>query len=217
MAHPPDERRTAGSRSHEETILAFPAPLESIGMAKELRSTLVASSIESLRRRSLMDRYREVVAPEHKEAILSTVAGLWLPMEVGMAHYTAVDRLGFTVEEQAGIGAEVSHKIHDTFLGVVMKMATNAGVTPWTLLPKGNQLFGRIFRGGGGTRIVKLGPKEARAEIVGIPILAVPYFRNAIRGLYQAAISVFCTRCYVHEVVRFSSPPTSTALRLSWV
>jgi hypothetical protein len=95
-----------------------------------------------------------------------------------------------------------------------MKMATNAGVTPWTLLPKGNQLFGRIFQGGGGTRIVKLGPKEARADIVGIPILAVPYFRNAIRGLYQAGISVFCTRCYVHEIGRRS--PAAITLRLSW-
>jgi hypothetical protein len=162
-----------------------------------------------------MDRYRALVAPEHRDAILSTVAGLWLPMDVGLAHYTAADRLGFSMEEQAGIGAEVSHKIHDTFLGVVMKMATNAGVTPWTLLPKGNQLYGRIFQGGGGTRVVKLGPKEARAEIVGVPILAVPYFRHALRGLYQAAMSVFCTRCYAHEVGRGS--PTSTTLKLSWV
>jgi hypothetical protein len=202
------------SRAQEETVLAFPGPLESLGLTTHLRSTLVASSLESLRRRNLMDRYGELVVPEHKEAILSTVAGLWLPIDVGLAHYEAVDRLGFTIEEQAAIGAEVSHKIHDTFLGVVMKMATNAGVTPWTLLPKGNQLFGRVFQGGGGTRVVKLGPKEARADIVGIPLLAVPYFRNAIRGLYQAGISVFCTRCYVHEIGRRS--PTAITLRLSW-
>jgi hypothetical protein len=204
------------AHAHEETILPFPAPLESIGLAKQMRSTLVASSFESLRRRNLMDRYRELVDPDHRDTLLSSVAGQWLPIEVGMAHYDAVDRLGFTAEEQAGIGAEVSHKIHDTFLGVVMKMATNAGVTPWTLLPKGNQLYGRIFQGGGGTQIVKLGPKEARAEIAGVPILAIPYFRNAIRGLYQAGISVFCTRCYAHEIPR-RAPPTSIALRLSWV
>lgn len=205
------------AHAQEETILPFPAPLESIGLAKQMRSTLVASSFESLRRRNLMDRYRELVDPAHRDTLLSSVAGLWLPIEVGMAHYDAVDRLGFSAEEQAGIGAEVSHKIHDTFLGVVMKMATNAGVTPWTLLPKGNQLYGRIFQGGGGTRVVKLGPKEARAEIAGVPILTIPYFRNAIRGLYQAGISVFCTRCYAHEIPRRSAAPTSIALRLSWV
>jgi hypothetical protein len=207
------------ARDHEEIILPFPAPLDSIGIAKQLRSTLVASSLQSLRQRNLIDKYTSLVAPQHKDAILSTVAGLWLPMEVGLAHYRAVDALGFTPEEQAGIGAEVSHKIHDTFLGVVMKMATNAGVTPWTLLPKGNQLFGRLFQGGGGTRIVKLGPKEARADVVGVPILAVPYFRNAIRGLYQAGTGVFCTKCYAHEVARPASQAAqgSITLRLSWV
>jgi hypothetical protein len=197
-------------------VLPFPAPLESIGMAKQLRSTLIATSFEAIRRRDLMGRYEELIAPKYKDTLLSTVAGLWLPIEVGVAHYEAVDRLGFSAEEQAGIGAEVSQRIHDTLLGVVMKMATNAGVTPWTLLPKGNQLYGRLFQGGGGTRIVKLGPKDARADIVGIPILAVPYFRNAIRGLYQAGISVFCTRCYAHEIVQRKAPATSIALRLSW-
>ena len=203
------------SQASEEIVLPFPAPLESIGLAKELRSTLVASSLESLRRRNLIDRYRALLAPEYRDVIPSTVAGLWLPMAVGIAHYEAVDRLGFNSEEQAAIGAEVSHKIHDTFLGVVMKMATTAGVTPWTLLPKGNQLYLRLFQGGGGTRVVKLGPKEARADIVGIPILGVPYFRNALRGLYQGAISFFCTKCYVHEVTRTMSP-SATTLRISW-
>jgi hypothetical protein len=203
------------ARENEEIVLPFPAPLESLGLAKELRSTLIASSLESLRHRQLLARYSETVSPKHRDALLQTVAGQWLPMEMGMAHYTAVDQLGFSAEEQAGIGGEVSHKIHDTFLGVVMKMATNAGVTPWTLLPKGNQLYARLFRGGGGTSIVKLGPKEVRAEIVGVPILALPYFRNAIRGLYQAGISVFCTRCYVHEILR-KPVPTAIALRISW-
>jgi hypothetical protein len=202
------------SRIQEETVVPLPAPLESIGLATHLRSTLVASSLESLRRRGRLDQYRTLVVPEHREAIFDIVAGLWLPIDVGLAHYEAVDRLGFTPEEQSQIGAEVSHKIHDTFLGVVMKAATQAGVTPWTLLLKGNQLFGRLFQGGGGTRVVKLGPKDARADVVGIPILAVPYFRTAICGLYQAAISVFCTRCYVQETGR--RVPTAVTLRISW-
>ena len=208
---------TVSAYADEETILPFPAPLDSIGMASQLRSTLIVSSFEAIRRRELLARYRQLVDPLYREGLLSTVAGLWLPVEVGMAHYEAVDRLGFSAEEQAGIGAEVSQRIHDTLLGVVMKMATNAGVTPWTLLPKGNQLYARLFQGGGGTRIIKLGPKEARADIVGVPLLAIPYFRNAIRGLYQAGTSVFCTKCYSHEIVQRRAPPTSIALRLSWV
>src|SRR5205823_11657273 len=131
--------------------------------------------------------------------------------EVGAAHHTACNTLVPDFDDQVAIGAEVSEKIHGTFVGVVVKMAHNAGVNPWTLLPKGNQIYGRLFRGGGGTRIVKLGPKEARAEIAGTPLLSIPYFRNAIRGIYQAGIALFCARVYVKEVPKLATP-TSVAL-----
>jgi hypothetical protein len=199
----------------EEIVLPFPSPVESLGMATEVRSTLIASSIESIRRRGAYDRYTKLLAQDHREAILTSVAGQWLPMASGLAHYRACEALGFTVEQQLSIGAEVSHKVHDTFLGVVVKMAKNAGVTPWTLLPKGNQLYSRLMNGGGGTQITRLGPKEARAELAGIPLLEVPYFRNAIRGLYQAGLSLFCTRAYVNEITRRGSP-SYIALRVAW-
>jgi hypothetical protein len=200
----------------EEILLPFPAPAESLGVATEVRSTLIASSMESLRRRGVYDRYTKLLPPTHLDAILMSVAGQWLPMEVGFAHYGACEALGFSVEEQFAIGAEVSHKIHDTFLGVVVKMAKNAGVTPWTLLPKGNQLYGRLLKGGGGTQVTKLGPKECRAELAGLPLLEVPYFRNAMRGIYQAAMALFCARVYVNELPRRATP-TSIAMRVAWV
>jgi hypothetical protein len=180
-----------------------------------VRSTLLASSVESLRRRGLLEKYKVLVSPKHRDTILNAVAGSWLEMDVGLAHYTACEALGFSTDEQVAIGAEVSQKIHGTFVGVVVKAAHQAGVTPWTLLPKGNQIYGRLFRGGGGTRITKLGPKEIRAEIVGIPMFRIPYFRHAVRGIYQAGIALFCTKCYVHEQAKLATP-TSVALHIAW-
>jgi hypothetical protein len=199
----------------DEELLPFPGPIESLGEASEVRSTLIASSIVSLRRHGLYESYVALLAPEHRDAVLSSVAGQWLDMRVGRAHYDACDRLGLSVIEQVEIGAEVSFKIHETFLGVVVRMAKHAGVTPWTLLPKGNQMYSRLFRGGGGTRIVKRGPKEARADIVGIPLLDIPYFRHALRGLYQAAVSLFCLQAYVVEVPR-QATGIRVSLRISW-
>ena len=189
------------SQTSEEIILPFPAPArdDRDGEAK-LRSTLVASSARvAAAAQSSSIATARLLPAEHREVILSTVAGLWLPMEVGLAHYEAVDRLGFTTEEEEQIGAEVSHKLHDTFLGTVMKMATNAGVTPWTLLPKGNQFYGRLFRGGGGTRVIKLGPKEARSDVVGLPLLSrfPSLSRHAVRGLYPRSHLGF-----LHQVLR---------------
>lgn len=198
-----------------ELLVPFPLEEASLGVAGEVRSTLIASSMGSLRRRDLFPRYEALLDPRHRDAVLGSVAGQWLPMDVGHAHYEACDRLGLSVLEQVEIGADVSLKIHDTFLGVVIRTAKHAGVTPWPLLERGNTMYSRLFQGGGGVRVYRHGPKEARADVAGVPLLAVPYFRNAIRGLYQAAVGLFCTRAYVHEIpVR--SPEARVALRVSW-
>jgi hypothetical protein len=202
--------------SSEELVLPFPAPEGSLGAATEVRSTLIASSIASLRKHGLFEEYQRILSPAYRDIVLSTVAGVWLPMEVGHAHYEACDRLGLAAQEQVDIGAEVSTKIHETFLGTVLRMAKQAGVTPWVLLTRGNQMYSRLFQGGGGVRVIKFGPKEARADIRGIPLFEMPYFRNALRGIYQAAVGVFCTQAYVQEMAREGSP-TRVALKVSWV
>jgi hypothetical protein len=94
-------------------------------------------------------------------------------------------------------------------------MARDVGVTPWMLLTRGNQMYSRLFRGGGGVRVIERGPKEARADVAGLSLLDIPYFRHALRGLYQAAVSLFCLQSYVHEVAR-DGGPTRIALRISW-
>ncbi len=198
-----------------ELLVPFPSAETALGLAGEVRSTLIASSMGSLRRRNLFGRYESLLAREHREAVLGSVAGQWLPMEVGRAHYDACDRLGLSVLEQVEIGADVSLKIHDTFLGVVIRTAKHAGVTPWPLLERGNTMYSRLFHGGGGVRVYRQGPKEARADVAGVPLLGIPYFRNAIRGLYQAAVGLFCLRAYVHEIPS-KAPDARVALRVSW-
>ena len=81
-----------------------------------------------------------------------------IPLAVGIAHYETCDRLGLSLEAQKDIGSDVSRRIHETFLGVLVKMVKGVGVTPWTVLGKGNQLFGRIVKGGG-LQVTKWAPK----------------------------------------------------------
>jgi hypothetical protein len=198
-----------------ELVVAFPGAEAALGLAGEVRSTLIASSMASLRQRNLFARYESLLDRTHRDAVLGSVAGQWLPMAVGRAHYEACDRLGLSVLEQVEIGGDVSLKIHDTFLGVVIRTAKHAGVTPWALLERGNTMYSRLFRGGGGVRVRRRGPKEARADVAGLSLLEVPYFRHAIRGLYQAAVGLFCLRAYVHEIP-WDDSEASVSLRVSW-
>ncbi len=203
--------------SAPEIILPFPAPLDRLQTVSEVRSTLIASSLQALKTRGLVERYTELLPAEHHQTILHCIAGQWFPLEVGIAHYETCDKLGLSLEEQKDIGSDVSRRIHETFLGVVLQMAKGVGVTPWTVLCKGNQVFGRIVKGGG-LQVTKLGPKDALIEIARLPLLEIPYFRTAAQGIYQVAIGMFAQRAHVRFVSAQSRVPgVLTTLHVSWV
>lgn len=201
----------------EEIILPFPAPLPQLGQTTHVRSTLLASSMQSLRGRGLFERYCELLPNELRDEILTSVAGAWLPLRLAEAHYTACDRLGLSAEQQRGMGHDVSKRVHDTFLALVVKMARGVGVTPWSLLPRGNDLYGRLMRGGGGIQVTKVGNQEARVELVGVPLTRIPYFANALLGMYEAGLGMFAERIFVRPVQAQTQPGRHVTLRVQWI
>ena len=99
-------------------------------------------------------------------------------------------------------------------LGVVVRAARGAGVTPWALLGRMDLLWERMFQGGAGPSLVQAGPKDARVELVGLPLLAIPYVRRAFRGIFRAGLQTLCTKVYVVEVPVPGA--TSAMYRVSW-
>jgi len=205
------------SDADPELILTFPEPLERLEPVSAIRSTLIASSIQSLKSRNLLGRYTELLPAEYHSSVLHCIAGQWFPLDVGFAHYRACDSLGLPIELQREIGSDVSRRIHETFLGTLLQMAKGVGVTPWTVLPKGNQIFARIMRGGG-TQVRKVGPKDATVAVAKLPLLEINYFRTAMQGIYQLAVGMFAQRAHVRIVAAESrSPGSLTTLHVSWV
>jgi len=133
---------------------------------------------------------------------------------VAIDHYTAVNALGLSYAESAQAGAVVGEKIQATLLGTVARLARTSGVTPWTVLAQFQRLFERIFKGGG-TRIVKLGPKEARIDVSGLRLAAFPCFRAGFQGMIKSGGELFCTRAYVSEVPRLCTS-TTIGYRCAW-
>lgn len=200
-------------RSESEAIVDFPCPLQPISA---IRSTLLTSSLASLRSRGLLPRYEAAQQSPHRETILRCVAGEWLPLDVGFAHYRACDALGLSPELQVEIGKDVSRRIHDTFLSTVAKLARGAGVTPWLLLSKGNTLQSRLYRGGG-MRIVRLGHRSARVELAKHGLLELPYYRNAVVGVYTAGVELLGGNVTSRIMKAESSDPgRMLVLRIDW-
>jgi hypothetical protein len=200
----------------DRIIVPFAQPRTAIAPASEVRSTLLTASIDAVRKRGRYDEYVGHLAPEVKEAVLYGVAGVWLPMEVALAHYHAIDALGFTDGEAIENGYAVGGRLNGTFLGTALKVAAQAGATPWLPLGRAGTVVERVFRGGAGLQILRYGPKEARIDLVGVPVISSAYFRGALRGQIQAGCELFCRRCYTREVEPRSATG-STTIRVSWV
>jgi hypothetical protein len=200
----------------EEVLVAFPDGVsrERVPVATSFRSTWLSSSLRALKERGLMDRYLAALPQEHHEAVLTTVAGVWLPTAVATAHYQACDALGLPEAEQIAIGAEVGRHAQGSVLGTAVRLARDAGVTPWTILTRFPQVWGRIWQGGG-VAIYRLGPKDARVEIAGWPCARIPYLRIAMQGVVGGLIELFCRKAYVTPLSRLCGLNT-LAYRISW-
>ncbi len=200
--------------SQGELFLAFKMPVERMPEARSFRSTWLSSSLLSLREHGDYERYLTLLAPEHREAIVNSVAGQWLSTDVAIAHYVACGELGLSRAEITQRSHEVTRRVHQTMLSIAVRLAREAGVTPWTILGQIDRLWERIWQGGG-VSVTKLGPKEAVVTIARWPCAGLPYCRAAMPGVIHAVVEMFCSKAYVVEI-KCDRPHETIALRCSW-
>jgi serine/threonine protein kinase len=198
-----------------EWHLPFPKPREQIEDARHFRSTWLTASQATLRGRGFWDKYEAALDPALRAAVLAAVPGVWLPMDVARAHYTACDTLALAEDELVEIGRSAMRRANATTLSLVSRMAQNVGVTPWAALAQ-SQRFWSATCDGGSVGVAKLGPKEARAEFVGYPLAALRYNRVTMRGILVGTVELFCQKVYVKEMSSLCDRRT-LVMKLSWV
>jgi hypothetical protein len=198
-----------------EVVLPFPGGgRDRVQPVTSFRSTWLTSSLRALKERGRLNEYLAHLPKRHHEVVLSTVVGVWLPVDVAIAHYEACDALRLHPSEIISIGRQAADQVHGTVLATFVRLARGAGVTPWTVLLRLHDLWSRIWLGGG-VCVVRLGPKEARIEIEGWPCAGSSYCRTAMRGVLPAVAELFCAKSYAREE-KPASPGTSTRHVLAW-
>jgi hypothetical protein len=195
----------------EEIVLPFPTP---VVPARHMRSTILLGSIASVRDTGRYDDYVAGLSPASRDVLLNAVAGVWIPLSIAASHYEACDALGLPVDQQVHNGRATFDKTRGTLLGTMLRMARGTGVTPWDVIPYFQRFWERGYDGGG-IGAAKLGPKEARLEVVGVQLLETRYYRNVLRGLATGVTELFCSKAYITERPGHRSPG-SIALRVQW-
>jgi len=198
----------------EEVILPFPAPRDRVPAVKRIRSGLLCSSIVSLRERGVYDEYVARLPSAHRDRILSLTASEWIDPEIVFAHYETLDVLGMTDDVIEDNGVQVAQKLQRGFLSVALRFVVESGVTPWSVLERYQKLWERYFDGSA-VAVWKLGPKDARAEVVGFPFARVHYVQIGVGGIMRGVLELVCKRAYV-RFERRRSDATSLVYRISW-
>ncbi len=88
-----------------EIILAYP---ERVTPVRSVRSTLLLAVRSSLQENGHYDAYCDAIPPVQRVLILQTVAGVWIPIEVAMVHYRALDTLSRSLGGCASRGRQRS-------------------------------------------------------------------------------------------------------------
>ncbi|MGO8994793.1 MAG: hypothetical protein ACLQVI_15865 [Polyangiaceae bacterium] len=208
------QSKTTTRANQGEVIVPFVPDRAHAPMATHIRSTMLTSSVASLRARGLFDAYRANLDPADRDELPATVAGFWLPIAKGIAHYEACDRLRLPAGDLVEIGANVGARSTQSALSLATRLAAGSGVTPWTILTQSQRLWDRAFKGAG-LGVFKLGPKEARVELVAWPLARIEYNRVSFRGILRAIFQPFCTQMYVNEVTSLCTPLT-VGYRVAW-
>jgi hypothetical protein len=196
-------------------IIPLPRSRRSVPDAKHIRSTWLTASQAALREHGLGSRYEALLDPKYRDEILGAVPGVWLPMEIARAHYLACDALALPTETLLDMGKSATRRANASTLAFVRRVAQGTGATPWTMLSQGARLWQRTCDGGA-LGIARLGPKEARLHMVGLPLASIHYNRVTIRGIAIAVAELFCQKAYARELAR-PDDAHAIVLRLSWV
>jgi hypothetical protein len=171
--------------------------------------------MQAIRSRGLYERYVAALAPHLRERFVSLVAGEWLPIELGLEHYRAADRLGLDTRVIESIGAEVADRINKSFLSVAVRLSKRAGVSPWNALSLAHRINDLNWRGSD-VVVWKTGAKEALYEWTGQPCAAIPYFVSSFGGYLRALAALFSDKAHARAISERCSP-TTLSCRISWV
>jgi hypothetical protein len=198
-----------------ELVVPFsPEDRNAVPMATHVRGTVICSSQRTLRARGLHDAYVAQLAPAARAALADVSPATWVPMETGLAHYGACERLRLDLALIDEIGGEMGRRVNESSLSVLFRMSREAGVTPWAALTRVNRFREATWQGSSNA-LWKVGPKEARLEWVGMPCVALPYFTYAFAGYVRGMLEIFCTKAYVRPIQGQWSG-SFVAYRVSW-
>jgi len=198
---------------HPEVLISLPASPSAV---TSIRSTLIQSSLNTLRKRGHFERYCLLVSPQHKTALLETLAPEWLALEVAVAHYVACDALGLPGQELHDIGEDVGDRIQGTFISTLVRRTRTVGLTPWVVVGQIQRLWERLILGGA-VGLTRTGPRDCTVETQNLDLCRYSYFRAAFCGVIASGLQLGAGKGVTVSVPSSGNFAQRCLFKCSWV
>jgi hypothetical protein len=199
----------------DDAIVPLTLPPASIPLATAIRSTTLISSLGTIEQAGRIETYWKNVPERYAGTLRHLVAGVWVPIEVGLAHYQTVERLRFSEQDARLNGRRVAENVQNSHFATMVR-ALGSAVSLWSVLPKFPSFMGRLIQGGA-CAIYRVGPKDARIELHAIPIARFQYVRSAWAGMFEGTLGLVSRKVYARDLRQKGSLPNSATFELAWV
>lgn len=179
-----------------------------------MRGTNFVAGRRWLREHGLDARYLDAMSAETRSSVLAAAASDWLPIDVALGHYAALDSLELSLDQRLDLGASASRSLNGVVLTTIARLAGRTGLSPLVPLSRAAKLFARNFRGGA-VAAFRTAPNEARFEVRGAPIAVSACHRDNLVGALADGARPFASDVRVNELAQ-ERTPSSYAIRLRW-
>jgi hypothetical protein len=184
--------------------------------ATEIRGTVLCNGLAIVREQGRERSYLDALPQSWHEQVLSLVASSWLPMDLAVAHFFAMDAAFPDAREQRENGKTGAVRSQNAYVATVVRGLRAAGVDYVPLgLTRVPSVVARQVCGGTCT-VYRAGTKDARIELSGYPFLAAKYCHHAWQGMFESSLGVLSKRIFVRNDLGFATHERM-ALLLSWV
>jgi len=186
------------------------------GPLTAVRRMLVHSSVAELQQSGLYDRYCALINSETLQRINELIGPGWMPIELVIEHYTALDRLGLSEAEVYAAGLRAGAKMGDALLVAgAQVIGSSADRSPWAVIGAFSRMGRRIYEGGS-SQYVKLAENKLLIEHRGNPLFALRYYRVAHGGFMHKTFGDLGIELTDFKLTTYRHEGAQIDVKLTW-
>ena len=178
------------------TLVSLPPDVAPI---THVRSSSICAVIGWLRAQRHFDAYASHLPADELDMFVGLTAHEWVPIDHGLAHYRALDRMPLSDAERKEIGSVYALKIHRNVLDLAARLAQGVGLTPWAIVPYIPRMNQTLWRGGA-MSVHRHSPTAMRVLWLGQPASTIAHFRVGYCGFCETTLGLFARTVRAKDV-----------------